>query len=156
VILTPLYIVASLSTRSRFGATLTGLTMGVVAFQLGDGKYGPFEILKHVAPGLICDAFVPLLTRRGRMPGPIGWSIFGGAIALGRFATILVIALSVQAPAVVLAFFVPGLTVHVIFGVVSGYISHQLVRASTRLRPQGEALTNEPVPRSSHEQARIG
>src|SRR6185503_14156464 len=50
VLLTPLYIMASLKTRSKFGATLTGLTMGSVAFLLGDGKYGIFEIVKHVVP----------------------------------------------------------------------------------------------------------
>src|SRR5207247_304713 len=32
VLLTPLYIIASLKTRSRLGGTLTGLTMGSVAF----------------------------------------------------------------------------------------------------------------------------
>src|SRR4029079_13751779 len=32
VILTPFYIAASRLTRSRFGATITGLTMGTVAF----------------------------------------------------------------------------------------------------------------------------
>src|SRR5207302_753945 len=61
VILTPLYIITPLLTRTRFGATATGTVMGVVSFLLGDGKYGPFEICKHVAPGLICDAIVPLV-----------------------------------------------------------------------------------------------
>ena len=75
VILTPLYVVAPLITRTRFGATITGTVMGVVAFLLGDGKYGVFEIAKHVAPGLICDGIVPLVTRNGRLPGPIAWSL---------------------------------------------------------------------------------
>ena len=44
VLLTPLYVVASLKTRTRIGATLTGLVMGTVAFLLGDGRYGIFEI----------------------------------------------------------------------------------------------------------------
>ena len=143
VILTPLYIVASLLTRTRFGATLTGLTMGTVAFLLGDGKYGIFEILKHVAPGLICDAFVPLLVRNGRMPGGIGWSIFGGVIALGRFATIFAIVLAVNPPKIAYAMLLPGLTVHVTFGVASGWVSYHVVRAVARLREEYELSDKE-------------
>jgi hypothetical protein len=91
IILTPLYIVASLLTRSRFGATLTGLVMGTVAFLLGDGRYGVFEILKHVTPGLICDLTVPFLVRGGREPGRLLWTLEGALIGAGRFATIFTI-----------------------------------------------------------------
>ena len=45
-----------------------------VAFLLGDGRYGIFEILKHVTPGIICDLTVPLLVRGGRQPGPVVWT----------------------------------------------------------------------------------
>ena len=148
VLLTPLYIVAALWTRSRIGATWTGLTMGVVAFLLGDGKYGVFEIAKHVVPGLLCDLFVPSLARRtlastSRAAGPLAWSIAGGVIAAGRFATIFAVTLFVQAPAVAWAFLVPGATVHVTFGVLSGYVSHHLVRAAAR-RPRGKLLSIVP------------
>ena len=143
VVLTPLYVAATLLSRSRFGATLTGLTMGTVAFLMGDGRYGVFEILKHVAPGLVCDAVIPLMVRRTgagtapheeRGPGAVVWSLFGGLVALGRFATIFAVTLAVQAPAVAWAFLVPGLTVHVVFGVMSGYVSHPIARAVERLR----------------------
>ena len=152
VVLTPLYVAATLLSRSRFGATLTGLTMGTVAFLMGDGRYGVFEILKHVAPGLVCDAVIPLMVRRTRRaapdaeaaagtapheergPGAVVWSLFGGLVALGRFATIFAVTLTVQAPAVAWAFLVPGLTVHVVFGVMSGYVSHPIARAVERLR----------------------
>ncbi len=68
MLLTPLYVVASLKTRTRLGATLTGLVMGSVAFLLGDGRYGIFEILKHVVPGILCDLLVPAITANGRRP----------------------------------------------------------------------------------------
>lgn len=126
VLLTPLYIVAALSTRSRFGATLTGLVMGLVAFLLGDGKYGVFEILKHLAPGLLCDLLVPLLYRQ--RPGGFGWSLFGGFVALGRFATILSVVALVQAPKVAYAMLAPGLLVHSLFGVASGYVTFHLLK----------------------------
>ena len=138
VLLTPLYVVARLLSRSRFGATLTGLAMGTAAFLLGDGRYGIFEVLKHVTPGLLCDLIVPLVLWGGRRPGAIGWSVIGGVIAVGRFATIFVVTLSVQAPAVAWAFLVPGMTVHVTFGVLSGYVTHHMVRAVLRTRETRE------------------
>jgi hypothetical protein len=129
VILTPLYIVASLLTRGRFGATLTGLTMGTVAFLMGDGRYGVFEIAKHVAPGILCDLGVPLLHMAGRAPGAVVWSLFGGVVAAGRFATIFMTTLLVQAPSVAFAILVPGLVVHVTFGLVSGYVTWHIVKS---------------------------
>jgi hypothetical protein len=134
VLLTPLYIVASLLTKTRIGGTLTGLTMGTVAFLLGDGKYGIFEILKHVTPGVICDLFVPLLVRGGRMPGGLGWALFGVFLAAGRVATILAIVFAVQAPKVAYAMLLPSLAVHCTFGAASGYVSYHIVRGVERLR----------------------
>jgi hypothetical protein len=134
VVLTPLYVVASLLTRHRLGATLTGLTMGSVAFLLGDGKYGVFEILKHVAPGLLCDLCVPLLVGCERRPGRLAWTVLGGVVAAGRFATIVAMVLLVQAPSVAYAILAPGLAVHVGFGLLSGLISFHLWRALDRAR----------------------
>jgi hypothetical protein len=130
VVLTPLYVAASLKTRTRFGATLTGLVMGSVAFLLGDGRYGIFEILKHVAPGILCDLLVPLVANKGRASRrTLAWSIVGGVMGLGRFATIFTVTLAVQAPAVAWAFLVPGLVIHTTFGVLSGFVSAPLIRA---------------------------
>jgi hypothetical protein len=146
VVLTPLYIVASLLTRSRFGGTLTGLTMGTVAFLMGDGKYGIFEILKHVTPGLMCDLTLPLFVRRGanaRVPGGIFWTIYGALLAGGRFATILAIVFTVQAPRIAYAMLIPGMTVHCTFGAASGYVSYHIVRAVLRLRDEYELANKE-------------
>ena len=129
VLLTPLYVVASLKTKTRFGATLTGLVMGSVAFLLGDGRYGIFEILKHVVPGLLCDLLVPLVTAMKRRPGAVAWSMVGGLMGVGRFATIFVVTLTVQPPKVAFAFLIPGLVVHTTFGVLSGLVSSPLIGA---------------------------
>lgn len=125
VILTPLYIVAALKTRTRAGATLTGTVMGTVAFLLGDGRYGIFEITKHIAPGIVCDLLVPF-TKRSR--SRLVWCAVGGLMGVGRFATIFVVTLLVQAPAVAWAFLVPGLVVHTTFGILSGLVSAPLIR----------------------------
>ncbi|MFO0672308.1 MAG: hypothetical protein U0235_22230 [Polyangiaceae bacterium] len=142
VLLTPLYIAAALMTRSRVGAGLTGLVMGVCAFLMGDGKYGIFEILKHVTPGLVCDAIVPLVTRGGRAPGRLAWSFVGGASGAARFATIFVVTLAVQPPSVAFAFLIPGMLIHTTFGVISGYVSHPLVALVAPSLREGDALVS--------------
>ena len=137
VILTPLYVVARLRTRNRFGATITGLTMGIVAFLAGDGRYGPFEILKHTTPGIVCDLTVPGMVRGGRTPGPIAWSLLGALIGAARYATIFGVMLLVQPPRLAWALLVPGLALHTTFGVLSGWVSWQLVRAMKAPAPAG-------------------
>jgi hypothetical protein len=145
VVLTPLYILAAQLTRTRFGATITGLTMGTVAFLMGDGRYAIFEILKHVAPGILCDLFMPLWMQRrdGSARGPVAWAVFGGFVSAGRFATILAVALAVQPPAAVFVMLVPNLLVQVFFGSLSGWVSFHLVRATAELRAR---LRAEPEP----------
>jgi hypothetical protein len=121
--------------------------MGSVAFLLGDGRYGMFEILKHVAPGAVCDLVVPPLTRgegdARRLPGAFTWSMVGGAMGAARFATIFVVTLSVQVPAVAYAMLLPGLTIHTVFGVLSGVVSFQL------LKPLREFRRSEAAPREA-------
>ena len=134
VLLLPLYLVAAQLTRTRAGATLTGLTMGTVAFLLGDGRYGVFEIAKHVAPGILVDLLiVPTRALAGRGAGRtrrvLVWSTLGLIAALGRFATVTVIALAVQPPAIVYAVLLPGLLVHAIFGALSGLVTAPLLAA---------------------------
>jgi len=136
VLLTPLYIIAALRTKTRAGATLTGLVMGSVAFLLGDGRYGIFEILKHVAPGILCDLFVPLFRRRS---GTLAWSVLGGLMGVGRFATIFTITLIVQPPAIAWAILVPGIIVHTTFGVLSGLVSTPLVKRAIKEEPHEQA-----------------
>lgn len=144
VLLIPLYIAAGVLTRSRFGATLTGATMGTVAFLFGDGRYGLFEIAKHIAPGLVIDALMPLLrgadlARRGRRVAL--WTLVGMLAALGRYATITAIALAVQAPALVYAVLVPGLIAHALFGALSGLVTGSLI-ASLMREPESESSSS--------------
>ncbi len=129
VLLTPFYVVASLMTRGRAGATWVGLTMGVVSFLTGDGKYGVFEILKHVMPGILCDLLVPLLTAGGRRPSRWVWVVTSAFLAAGRFGAIFVVTLLAQPPALAFAFLLPGLAVHVSFGIAAGFIVPAFVRA---------------------------
>ena len=155
VLLIPLYLVAARITRTRAGATLTGLTMGTVAFLLGDGRYGVFEIAKHVSPGVLVDLLHGVTRRlagRGRVRAVIAWSFLGLIAALGRFATIMMVAFAVQPPAIVFAVLIPGLVVHATFGVLSGVVTAPLLAAIDRsgapldLPLASPAPTNSPAP----------
>lgn len=59
----PLYMLAADRTNSRWGATMAGGIMGFIGFLNGDSRYGIFEVLKHVAPGLVVDLVWPLARR---------------------------------------------------------------------------------------------
>lgn len=146
VLLIPLYIAAGLMTRSRAGSTLTGLTMGTVAFLLGDGRYGIFEIAKHVSPGVLVDLLLPLMRPRDTRRGVPAWALFGLLVALGRFATVTLIALAVQAPAVVYALLLPGLLVHATFGLLSGLVTAPLLRALSDRAPPRSSSAGPPPP----------
>lgn len=149
VLLIPLYFAAAGLAKTRFAATLTGLTMGTAAFLLGDGRWGVFEIAKHVAPGLLADLLMPVLIRSPATAGVLAWSALGALCALGRFATVTAIALTVQAPALVFAFLIPGLVIHGVFGALSGIVTAPLMRAL--LNDQSEEPN--PTQRRDHEQA---
>ena len=125
ILLIPLYIVAGRMTQTKFGSSTTGFTMGVVAFLLGDGRWGIFEVLKHVAPGLMVDLLMPLLGRTKKIPSLM---VFGALVALGRFATTTAIALVMQAPSLVFALLIPSLLVHLSFGIISGIVTAPLLR----------------------------
>jgi hypothetical protein len=85
------------------------------------------------------------MVRGGRMPGGLGWSIFGAVVAAGRVTTILAIVFLVQAPKVAYAMLLPAFAVHCTFGAASGYISYHVVRGVEKLRehPQPQAETHE-------------
>ena len=116
--------------------------MGTTSFLLGDGKYGVFEVIKHIVPGVLCDLLVPLV---GHPRRPWVWALLGGVIAAGRFGTIFLITLLVQAPAIAFAILVPGLIVHVTFGVASGWITHHVITALEPYEPDRPVL-EAPTP----------
>ncbi len=133
VLFIPLYISAGFLTRSRWGATTAGFVLGITSFLLGDGRWGVFEIAKHVVPGLIVDALLPILRKSRTSPVWI-WAIWGGLIAVGRFATVTVIALLLEPPSIVYAILVPGLLVHCMFGAISGVVTKPLLDAVEKKR----------------------
>ena len=61
-------------------------------------------------------------------------------MGLGRFATIFVVTMLVQAPGVAWAFLVPGLVIHTTFGILSGLVSAPLLHAVMERTEEREGL----------------
>lgn len=132
VILLPLYFIAAYLSRRRFGATLVGTAFGILSFLFGDGRYGVFEVLKHITPGLIADGFAPML-RRAR-PNVFLYSFIGTLMAVGRWATIAAIVVLVEAPGTFVALLLPVALVHLVFGALSGIATRVLLGGAESLR----------------------
>lgn len=127
LILLPLYVVAAVRTNGRWGASAVGLAMGFASFLMGDGKYGIFEVLKHLAPGIVCDLALPLF--RGARRGVVFWTIFGAIAGAARFAAEFVVIALAQPPAVAYALLAPGLSSNLFFGFLSGYVTRHVLIA---------------------------
>ncbi|MEW6775181.1 MAG: energy-coupling factor transporter transmembrane component T [Bdellovibrionota bacterium] len=135
VLLLPLYLLAVELTRGRWAASLLGICVGVIGFLMGDGRYGIFEILKHIAPGFFLDLFHPLIRLKGgRLPGLLRTCLLGMLAAVGRFATVVTITLLMGAPGAFYAMVAPLALVHLGFGAASGFVSYPLIKSLERLR----------------------
>ncbi|MEO1481590.1 MAG: energy-coupling factor transporter transmembrane component T [Myxococcota bacterium] len=137
VVLIPTYLLAAALTHRRNGATLLGSTFGTASFLFGDGKYGIFEIFKHITPGVLADAFAPIL-RRSR--SPLMYAGVGMVLAAGRWGTIALVVLLVGAPATVVALLAPVALVHLGFGAASGVVTAALIRGGDRIRSAAESM----------------
>lgn len=130
IVLIPLYVLAAARTSTRWGATQFGTLMGVTSFLAGMGKFGPFDILRHVTPGLFVDLTLPLLHLNGRRPGALGYGLLGAGAAITRFSTLVAIALLVEVPPGFYAILAPTAIAHVTFGFLSGAVTSKLLAVS--------------------------
>lgn len=138
ILFLPLYVVAAVRTRGRWGASAVGLAMGFASFLMGDGKYGIFEVLKHLVPGIVCDLALPLYRDAPR--GTLFWCVFGAIAGAVRFATEFAVIALAQPPAVAYALLLPGLASNLFFGFLSGYVTrHALVAVAEIDRSRSEA-----------------
>ena len=143
VVYLPLYILCAELTKTRIGATAAGLTMGVIAFMMGDGKYGPFEIIKHVAPGVLTDLLWPFV---GKLrPSVLLYSIFGIILAIGRFGAEVSIGLILGMEAEFYALIGGFGVTHLVAGAVSGFISRALLSSAAHIREATRNYDDTPT-----------
>lgn len=135
-LLLPLYFVAADRTRMRFGATVAGTTLGVISFLFGDGRYGVFEILKHMAPGLVVDAAAPAFgALRGRT---VPFVIISALAAAARLTSILAVVWLVDGNAALYAAAAIQGSSQLAFGAASGVVAARLLRAQAVPEPPKE------------------
>jgi len=125
-LLFPLYVLAARLTHSRWGATAAGSIMGVIGFLQGDGRFGPLEILKHIAPGLVIDLGEPLVRRLP--PWALGYCALGFFAAIARTATEFVVVLLLGARAETYLFPAVKVVPNLIAGVLSGFVTVFILR----------------------------
>ncbi len=139
VIVLPLLCLAAERTHRRWGATVVGGSAGVMSIMLGLGRNGVFILPAHLLPGIVID---------------IGWRIVGrgtlrrgscmvlGAIAgFGRFTGMLLVLLLLDNRDLLAA--VPFLSFgHVLFGSLSGTVTHALI-TQARERSADDWAANE-------------
>lgn len=132
----PLYFVAADRTRMRFGATVAGTTLGVISFLFGDGRYGVFEILKHMAPGLVVDAAAPAFDAlRGRT---VPFVIVSALAAAARLTSILAVVWLVDGNAALYAAAAIQGSSQLAFGAASGVVAARLLRTRPDPEPSKE------------------
>ena len=132
--LVPLYILAAELTHTRFAATITGTTVGVISFLFGDGRFGIFEIFKHITPGLVVDLLAPITRRWMSKPSAIPFICLGALCALARATTMLAVVFFIEGNAVLFALVGFQGVSQVFFGALSGFVTFYLVKSLGRLK----------------------
>jgi len=124
LLMLPMFLLASQLTYCRFGGLWTGLTMGVVNFLFGFGKFGVLEILQFAVPGLLADIFLPLaVNARSRLIRVGMYGMIGAILGIGRFSANLGVLVLAGTPMVAVIALMPMLFSQVIFGTLSGIVS---------------------------------
>jgi hypothetical protein len=133
VVLFPLYILAAQLTYSRFGATTAGSIIGLVGLLNGDGRYGVFEVFRHVVPGLAIDLLWPLFRRLPRRV--LVYSALGVIAAVCRVSTELLLGLCLGARWEVYLGLSYRLGTNLLAGALSGAVTFALLPAFREFEP---------------------
>lgn len=124
----PLYFYAAANTHSRWGATIAGSVMGIIAFLNGDGRYGIFEIFKHIAPGLVIDILWPVLLKLPKKAWV--YCIAGIVAAVARTSTELIIVALLGSSAELYLFPAMKLVPNITAGFLSGFVILLILNSS--------------------------
>jgi hypothetical protein len=133
IVLFPLYILAAQLTYSRFGATTAGLIVGLVGLLNGDGRFGVFEVFRHVVPGVVIDLLWPLFRRLPRRVWI--YSALGVIASVCRVSTELLLGLCLGARWEIYLGLSFRLTTNLLAGILSGGVTYALLPAFQQLEP---------------------
>jgi hypothetical protein len=142
LLMIPLFLLAASLTHGRFGGLWTGLTVGVVSFMLGFGKFGLLEVAQFAVPGLLADLMLPFV--RGRGWGRLlQFMIIGAMLGLARFAANFLVIVLAGAPWVAFVLYTPMLFSQLAFGAASCVVS--VVLLGRRQSPDRTGLGKETI-----------
>jgi len=136
LLIVPLYLFVAVSTRSRFGATQCGLAIGLLSFLFGQGRFGVFEVLQWLLPGVAADLMAPFLRR---VRGVFRWPVFAVAgLVLGvlRFSAGLLMILLAGGHPGLFAIYLPFLLSQAAFATVGASLTPWLTKRWTAMEPQ--------------------
>jgi Cobalt transport protein len=142
LVIIPLYFVAADLSKSRWAATWMGVSLGVVAFMFGEGRFGLLEVAKYVASGLTLDLLWPVLRRRR---SAVLFGLAGTLMGVAWLASTLLAAAIVHAPSVFYTVILITSVSQLAFSLFSGPVSLGLLRAidGTGIEMRG-AETGQP------------
>lgn len=131
LLMLPMFLLASQLTHCRFGGLWTGLTLGIVNFLFGFGKFGVLEILQFVIPGLLADLLLPMTQgARSRWARTGLFAVIGGILGFGRFSANIGILILAGTPLIAVLALLPMLLSQIIFGILSGIVSAYILGRS--------------------------
>jgi len=131
MIIIPLYIISSETIKTGWGGTKLGTLTGILSFFTGQDRFGIFEIIKHILPGIFVDSIYKsnLFKRTFEITSPVLiYSVLGILLASFRFATIILIAIITSAPKPFFIVLLPALLVQITFGGFSGFVTSYLIK----------------------------
>ena len=123
--------------------------MGVLGYMQGDGRFGVFEILKHLVPGLVIDILWPLVRRLPRSVFIL--CVLGFLTAIARtsteFVTMLLLGSRLEAYAFPLAKLLPNIVAGTLSGCVMYFVlpAFEKMRANTGVTSESVALPGEEL-----------
>lgn len=141
LLMVPLFLLAAHLTKSRFGGFWTGMTVGVVNFMLGYGKYGIFELAQFALPGLLADLLLPLVAGRRRWLRLLQFILIGALLGIARFTANVLVIMLAGAPLTAFIIYMPMLFSQVVFGSVSALVSVILINPSSQRRDIADDTT---------------
>jgi len=151
ILIIPLYLFIAMITRSRFAATQCGIAIGVLSFFLGQGRFGIFELLQWILPGVAADLLAPLLR------GLRGWiaviaMIFAGVL-LGvlRFSAGFALIMLAGGHIGLFAVYLPVLAAQVTFAAIGAALTPWLLQQWSPLKVKAEAVAGQ-LAAAEHEQ----
>jgi hypothetical protein len=125
LVIIPCFIAAASLTRTRYAATQIGFVSGIINFLWGFGRFGVFDILQSMTPGLTVDLMIGL-TRWSKSIFVYG--LIGLVAGLARVTTVLVLSLLFRMPNAFYVALVVPTVFQCIFGALSAPISKYLVK----------------------------